>query len=302
MRLEEHVNLLSQKWRKEYSSRVMKIGLSLGITCPNRLSGGCIFCLPASFTDEINDTKKLNLTEQIDKLLPKIEHNTKADKFIAYLQDETSTACDLDYLDKSLAILENSNIFKEIIISTRPDYLDEEVIKVLKNRDLPITIEIGMQTVHDASLNFLRRNHSQEDTVKALNLCAKYDIPVGVHLILGIPDETEAMVLQTINFVNETEIIKDVKIHNLVVYQGTQLAKIYQNLQLLAYPDYIKLLGVVIGNLKADKTVSRLFTSNLRRDFVALNPFPGLKKTWLRDLWLYLKTNSISQGIQREKD
>ncbi|MFA7057657.1 MAG: radical SAM protein [Candidatus Cloacimonadales bacterium] len=302
MRLEEHVNLLSQKWRKEYNSRVMKIGLSLGITCPNRLFGGCIFCLPASFTDEINDKKKLTLTEQIEQLLPKIEQNTKVNEFIAYLQDETSTACALDYLDKSLAILENSNIFKEIIISTRPDYLDEEVIKVLKNRDLPITIEIGMQTVHDASLNFLRRNHSQEDTVKALNLCAKHNIPVGVHLILGIPGETEAMVLQTINFVNETEIIKDVKIHNLVVYQGTQLAKIYQELQLLTYQDYIKLLGVVIGNLDANKTISRLFTSNLRRDFVAINPFPGLKKTWLRDLWLYLKTNSISQGIYREKD
>lgn len=301
MRLEEHINLLSQKWRKEYNSRVMKLGLSLGVTCPNRLKGGCIFCLPATFTDEINDQSGFTLTEQIELLLPKIESKTKVNKFIAYLQDETSTACDLEYLDESLAILEKSNIFQEIIISTRPDYLDLNVIRVLKKRSLPITIEIGMQTIHDASLNLLQRNHSQDDTIKALSLCSDNNIPVGVHLIVGIPFETEAMVLETINFINKTEIIKDVKIHNLVAYQGTKLAEIYQELQFLSYSEYIKLLAVVIGNLQADKTISRLFTSNLRRDFVALDPFPGFKKLWLRDLWLYLKSNTISQGCYREK-
>lgn len=301
MRLEEHINLLSQKWRKEYNSRVMKLGLSLGVTCPNRLKGGCIFCLPATFTDEINDQSGFTLTEQIELLLPKIESKTKVNKFIAYLQDETSTACDLEYLDESLAILEKSNIFQEIIISTRPDYLDLNVIRVLKKRSLPITIEIGMQTIHDASLNLLQRNHSQDDTIKALELCSDNNIPVGVHLIVGIPFETEAMVLETINFINKTEIIKDVKIHNLVAYQGTKLAEIYQELQFLSYSEYIKLLAVVIGNLQADKTISRLFTSNLRRDFVALDPFPGFKKLWLRDLWLYLKSNTISQGCYREK-
>jgi radical SAM superfamily enzyme len=93
MRLEEHINLLSQSWKKKYSCRVMKIGLSLGLVCPNRQKGGCIFCLPSTFTDMINDNKVLSLAEQIDILLPRIQTKTKTKKFVAYLQDETSTAC-----------------------------------------------------------------------------------------------------------------------------------------------------------------------------------------------------------------
>lgn len=126
MRLEEHINLLSQSWKKRYKCRVMKVGLSLGLTCPNRLNGGCIFCLPTTFTDEINDLKALTLLEQIAYLLPKIKTKTKTNKFIAYFQDETSTACNPKYLKESLAIIEKSNIFEEVIISTRPDYLNHE--------------------------------------------------------------------------------------------------------------------------------------------------------------------------------
>ncbi len=296
MRLEEHINLLSQSWKKRYKCRVMKIGLSLGLTCPNRKFGGCIFCLPSTFIDQINDNKTLSLTEQIDFLLPKISKKTNTHKFIAYLQDETSTACSLDFFQESLAIIEKSNIFEEVIISTRPDFIDQDILTVIKNFKLKITVEIGMQTVHETSLNFLNRNHTHCDTIDALRLCEKFNIPTGVHIILGIPNETEKMMLETIDFINNNENIKDVKIHNLVVYKYSKLADIYQNYNFLSYLDYLELLSKVIGYLKPEKTVSRLFTSNLRRDLIALNSFAGFKQIWLKDLWILLKKNSISQG------
>lgn len=296
MRLEDNLNLLSQNWKIKYNCRVMKIGLSLGITCPNRLKNGCIFCLPATFTDEIMDSKTSSLQEQIDLLVPQVRQNTKAKKFIAYLQDETSTACDLDFLKESLAIIENCNIFEEVIISTRPDYIDEDILKVLKSVKLPLTIEIGMQTIHDCSLSFLNRNHTQHDSEKALRLCECFGIPNGVHLILGIPHESETMIKETINFVNNNSNIKDVKIHNLVVYKNTKLADIYQNYTFLTYQEYLEQLVNVISNLNPNKTISRLFTSNFRRDSVAINSFPGFKQNWLNELWLILKKRSIFQG------
>ena len=74
---------------------------------------------------------------------------------------------------------------------------------------MPVTIELGMQTIHDKSLLFLNRNHNHQDTLNALEMCAEYNIPTGVHLIIGIPEETESMVLETINFVNKQRNIKD---------------------------------------------------------------------------------------------
>jgi len=296
MRLEEHLNLLSQSLKKKYKNRVMKVGLSLGITCPNRLNGGCIFCLPTTFTDAINDNQTTSLTEQIALLLPKIMAKTNTNKFIAYLQDETSTACCPNYLKESLAIIENSNIFEEVIISTRPDYINRDILTAIKSAKLPVTIEIGMQTIHDVSLSWLNRNHTHQETLDALALCEDFQIPTGVHLILGIPGETETMMIQTINFVNNQQNVKDVKIHNLVIYQKTKLAEIYNNYKFLSYPEYIELLTKIIGNLHPEKTISRLFTTNLRQSSLAINPFPGIKQIWLKDLWLALRRKSISQG------
>ncbi len=274
----------------------MKIGLSLGITCPNRNNGGCVFCLPSTFTDVVNDNNKLSLTDQISQLIPKISSKTKTNKFIAYLQDETSTACSPNFLKDSLAIIEKSNIFEEVIISTRPDYLNIDILIAIKSAKLPVTIEIGMQSCHDSSLLFLNRNHTHQDTKNALKLCQDFDIPTGVHLILGIPGETKSMILETINFVNNEINIKDVKLHNLVIYQNTPLAKIYQNYNFLSYPKYIELLASVIGNLQPEKTISRLFTTNLRQDSLAINSFPGIKQIWLKELWIYLKDKQIYQG------
>lgn len=301
MRLEEHINLLSQSWKKKYKCKVMKVGLSLGLTCPNRASGGCIFCLPRTFTDKINDDKLKTLPEQISSLLPKIQANTQAKKFIAYLQDETSTACTSNFLKDSLVLIKNSNIFEEVIISTRPDYIHKDILLAIKSVDIPVTIELGMQTIHESSLKFLNRSHSHQDTMLALQLCQELEIPLGVHLIIGIPNESEKMILETVDFVNNFPIITDVKIHNLVIFQATKLAQIYKMYKFLNYEEYLNLLAKVVGNISEEKTISRLFTSNLRKDLIAINPFPGIKQIWLKDFWLILKKQKIKQGSLLKK-
>jgi radical SAM superfamily enzyme len=127
-------------------------------------------------------------------------------------------------------------------------------------------------------------------------LCEDFKIPTGVHLIMGIPNESIASIMETINFVNNQKNIRDVKIHNLVVYKNSKLADIYQDFNFLTYSEYLLLLAKAIGHLSPEKSVSRLFTSNLRRDSVAISAFPGFKQIWLKELWLLLKKRSIFQG------
>lgn len=300
MRIEEHVNLLSQHWKRKYGSRVMKVGLSLGLTCPNRAKGGCIFCKQDTFTDRDNSEHRLTLVEQIEKLSLKISSKTKVNKFVAYFQDETSTACSLDYLDKAITIVEESGIFESLIISTRPDYVNSEILTVIKSHRIETTLELGMQTISDKSLKFLNRNHTFSETEKAINLCKNFQIMVGVHLIIGIPGEDINSLKSTISYINGCNIITDVKFHNLVVYKGTRLAELYPDLKMLSYHNYLSTLSSVISWLREDITVSRLFTSNLQKDSQSLNCFPGNKHLWLKDLWLLLKEQGIKQGINSD--
>ena len=293
MRIEEHVNLLSQNWKRQYGCKVMKVGLSIGVVCPNRANGGCIFCISNTFTSQAHS---LNIEEQINSLLPKIQQGTDARKFVAYFQDETSTAGDFDYNINCFKTACESNKFVEIIISTRPDYVTEEYLSFLSQLPIPVTIELGMQTIHDRSLLFLNRNHTHADTIKAIELCKRYKINVGIHLIVGIPYESFEEMKETIRFVNSHDIIKDVKFHNLVVYKESPIANMVNEDDLMPYSRYIETLGSLLNELKSSITVSRLFTSNILKDGSSLYPFPQYKRRWLFNLWNYLKKKDIFQG------
>ncbi len=297
MRIENHVNLLSQKWKQEYGCKVIKICLSMGIECPNRRNGGCIFCQPLSFIKDNPVENKIPLKLQIESALDySKKHNHQDVKYIAYFQDETSTATSIDNLKATIDTILEYNCFEEIIFSTRPDYINDQIIRLFAEFKIKISIELGIQTIHEKSLSLLNRNHTHIDTINALDICSKYKIPVGVHLIIGIPNEKLAQILETIDFVNNTTVIKDIKFHNLVIYKGTKLASLADSFDFMTYDEYINTLGQVISHLDTSKTVSRLFTSNVNKSNLAINPFPKYKTSWLKDLWILLKNKNIIQG------
>ncbi len=290
-------NSYSTYLKNKYGKRVFRVGLSTGLPCPNRINHqGCSFCLSETFTDA-SIQKKLSLKAQLDSIIPKIRQDCGDVDLIAYFQDNTSTYGDLNYLKTIFQEALSYTDFKEIIISTRPDYLNQEVVEMLLTLQLPITIEVGIQSMNQSSLDFLTRNHTIGDNQEAIALLSNYPVDIGVHLILGIPGETTASIQNTLDFINHEEKIKFVKLHNLIIFEGTALAEKCKSSDFKTYDmeEYFALLGYALTNLHKDKIITRLFTSNLSRNGKALNPFPRDKRFWMNEFYRYCLKNNIKQ-------
>ncbi len=279
--------------KEKYHKKVFKIGLSMGEICHHRKNnGGCIFCLPETFTDNI---KSKSISEQIDYLLPKMKKHS--DIFIAYFQDETSFDLDFEIFKTKIKSVLNYDEIKEITISTRPDVLKIKHLDFLSELNFDVNIEIGVQTVNDESLRFLNRGHTFSDIKNAINILKNYDFRIGTHLILGIPNETFEDNLNTINYLNSQN-IDEIKIHNLVAYKGTKLGKMISNseVELLNFDGYLGLLAKIIPYIKSEIVISRLFTSNVNRTGTAIKSFPGYKKDWMNKLVHLMNEKDIFQG------
>jgi len=229
-------------------------------------------------------------------MIEKLQSKVKAGGFIAYFQDGTSFYGDKEYLLEMFKEADEHPKVLELIISTRPDYVDDEFMEMLSVLKKPLTIEIGVQSVHDKSLDYLNRGHGQNDNQRAIDTLVKYNVKIGVHIILGIPNERLEDVLRTAEWINENKVINDVKVHHLAVFKGTKQL-IVDSGQLIDLESYIKVLGFFVRNLRKDLTISRLFTSNLNRHQTMLNDFPGVKRMWMNRFEEYMNEHDIIQGL-----
>ncbi|MCF7859397.1 MAG: TIGR01212 family radical SAM protein [Candidatus Cloacimonetes bacterium] len=298
--MEYRIFTYSTYLKNKFGKRVFRVGLSTGIPCPHRtMTGGCIFCNAETFTGEYQAFGN-SVRVQLDEAIPRIKDSCGDVALMAYFQDETSTAGSIDLLEKKFKQALSHPEIIGIIVSTRPDYISQAVIELLNSFNVPLTIEIGLQSIHNRSLEFLRRNHTFEEVDKAIELCGRAGLNVGVHLIIGIPGETFENMRQTIKYITSNQYIKQVKFHNLVVYRNTELAKLALdgNLDLLTIPNYIEILANLLPDLRGDVVVSRLFTSNIRHSQIALGEFPGNKTKWMNNLRKYIYKNGIIQGSE----
>ncbi len=298
--LEKRIYTYSTYLEKKFERKVFRVGLSTGIKCPNRTeNGGCIFCNPETFTGEYQ-SQNLSIEKQLDDAIPRIKKSCGDVGLLAYFQDETSTAGDVEFLRGKFSQALSHPEILGLIVSTRPDFVDSEIVEILLSFKVPVTIEIGMQSVHDKSLDFLNRNHNFLQTQKAIELCGKAGLDVGVHLIIGIPNESFDDMLQTIKYVSSNDFIKQVKFHNLVVYKNTKLAEM-KNIHLLSIDEYIDILSELIPFLRGDIVISRLFTSNIRKSQIAVGNYEGSKPEWLNKLRLKLIEKKYYQGCKTDK-
>ncbi len=294
MRLEERVNTFGTYLKNKYGSRTFRIGLSTGYPCPHRSkNGGCIFCLPDTYTDITGS--KPSLSEQIAVMKEKVSNGSSSLKYLAYFHHETSTSGDIAVLKQLFneALLHSGVV--GLALSTRPDFINSEILKILEELNKEVFVEIGMQSVHHKSLAFLQRGHTFGETKQAIELCADYGFNLGVHLIVGIPGETMEDMLETVAYINSNKHINYVKLHNLVAYKGTALAE-HKDISLLNLDEYIQIIGVIISHFRQDLVIDRFFTSNVNRTGLALNPFPGNKRVWTNRLLNYFNEHDILQG------
>lgn len=296
-RLEYRIFTYSTFLQNKFGEKVFRVGLSTGITCPHRKNnGGCIFCNPNSFTGKYQ-SQDLSIKQQLEKAIPKIKKSCGDVKLLAYFQDETSTYGRIDFLRRKYKqALEDPRI-EGLVVSTRPDYINEEIVELLSSYKVPVTIEIGMQSKHNKSLEILDRGHSFEQVEESIQLCGKAGLTIGVHLIMGIPNETYADMLQTIKWISSNKFIDQVKFHNLVVYKNTKLANMKDK---PSYPikTHIQNLSKLLPHLRGDICISRLFTSNILNSDLTLNKFTGNKTKWMNELRKLIYKDDIVQGSE----
>ncbi len=260
------INTFSKYYRNKYGGSVGKIPLHTGHICPNRKNGGCIYCRPSSFTPLYLD-KNDSLSQQL-KRGKKIHASRKFKFFLGYFQQETATAQPLYKLKSLFSQVLAEKDCAGLIISTRPDYLEDELLDWLQSKSEELgkefLMELGLQSIHESSLNYLNRNHSYDDFITAVKrIQSRQGLQVGVHLIMGIPGESQLDMLNSVKTVCQLE-VDALKLHHLQVIRDTTLHQLHKDnpVSLFTMEVYLDLLCEILPDIPQEIVIHRLWSSS----------------------------------------
>lgn len=256
---------LNYYYRKKFDSKVAKISLNGGFTCPNRdgtiSSDGCIFC-SASGSGEFGGDPAKPLIDQFNDVKQVMDKKWPNLLYIVYFQANTNTYKPLKELKNlySEAIHLNKNIVA-LDIATRPDCLSNETLDYLEslNKVIPVTIELGLQSSSNKTAKTINRGYELDTFEDALHKLRSRNIEVVVHVINGLPCETKTMMLDTVKYLSHQD-IQGVKLHSLFVLKGTKLAEYYCKgmINLLSMEEYVDIVCEELAYLRQDIVVHRI--------------------------------------------
>ena len=298
---EKRYHSLDFHLRSRFGEKVCRIALNGGMTCPNRDghigTGGCIFC-SAEGSGDFAGKPTLTIRQQLDSGKKELLSKRPVTSYIAYFQAFTNTYAPVGYLESIFTEAIDDPDVKVLSIATRPDCLDDDVIALLGklNQIKPVWVELGLQTIHPETTRFIRRGYNMEVFDHAVKRLRGAGVEVIVHIILYLPGETEDMMLQTIDYLNHSD-IQGIKLQLLHVLEGTDLAGIYRQKPFYV-PDmetYICMLGRCISHLRPDIVIHRL-TGDGPKDLLIAPLWTSAKRTVLNRFHQYLKENDIWQG------
>lgn len=296
----ERYNSFNSYLRKKYGYKVYKLSLNIGATCPNRDGtkgiGGCIFCHGGSGAFAPNSN--IDIENQIELAKQKVISKTKDNKFIVYFQAYSNTYAPIDYLRDNFYKAINHDDIVALSIATRPDCLPNDVIKLLSdlNKIKPVTVELGLQTIHEKTAILINRGYELQEFDKAVEILKKEGIEVVVHIILGLPFETTNDVLMTIKHLNELK-IDGIKLQLLHVLKDTKLCEMYENgdFETMALDEYIDLLCLCVENLSPNTVIHRL-TGDAPKALLVSPKWSADKKKVLNTIKKEFDLRNIIQG------
>ena len=293
---------LNEYYREIFGKKTAKISLDGGFTCPNRDGTcgerGCLFC-SAGGSGDFAENAALSITEQVEKGKNQTSDKWKDPAYVAYFQAFTNTYAPVEELRQKYEEALSCEGVEGISIATRSDCLPEDVLELLSelNQKTRLWVELGLQTSDEDSARFIRRGYPLSVFEKAVHDLAERDIPVIVHVILGLPNETRETVLKTIDCINRLP-VQGIKLQLLHVLSDSDLAEIYENggYTPLTKEEYISLVGDCIAHLREDIVIHRLTGDGDKNTLLA--PLWSLRKRdVLNSLHKYLKDNNIRQGM-----
>lgn len=267
------MKFLSEHYREKFGCKVYKLSLDGGFTCPNRDgtlgSRGCIFC---SGSAEFAEGGPDPIRQQLERAKARVAAKNKGGKYIAYFQAFTNTYAPVERLQ---ALYEAAIAPEEVVglsIGTRPDCLGDDILDLLSriNRRKPVCVELGLQTIHPETVRYIRRGYETAQYVDAAARLKAAGIEVVTHIILGLPGETEEMMLSTTQAAVDAG-TDGIKFHLLHVLKGTDLEQEYRQgrFRCLSLEEYGCLLKKCVALLPDTVVIHRITGDGDKRTLVA---------------------------------
>lgn len=284
---------LNNYLKERFGEKVYKIALNGGFTCPNRDgtidTRGCIFCSKGGSGD-FAESPDLTITEQIENGKKRLEKKIKNGKYIAYFQAFTNTYAPVERLRKIYEEAINSPDIVALSIGTRPDCLGDDVLALLDelNKIKPIFVELGLQTINEDTAKYIRRGYTLEVYDKAVADLHKIGINVVTHIILGLPNESKEVMLNSVKYA--CKVTDGIKLQLLHILKGTDLAKDYEQgkFEVLTLEQYTEIIKECVQIIPENVVIHRLTGDGAKKDLIA-SLWSADKKTVL---------NTINQALK----
>lgn len=291
---------LNEYLKSTFDEKVYKISLNGGMTCPNRDgtidTRGCIFCSRGG-SGEFAASAILDIKNQIEQAKQRIKAKTDCRKFIAYFQPFTNTYASVEYLEKIFTQAIEGDEIVALSIATRPDCLGDDVLALLDrlNRIKPVWVELGLQTIHKQSSDYIRRGYELEVYDTAVRNLHSIGINVITHIILGLPNESKEMMLETVKYVGERT--DGVKLQLLHILKDTDLLDDYNagKFKALTIEEYIDILCDCIEILPQNVVIHRI-TGDGDKKLLVAPLWSADKKNVLNSINRIFSQRNITQG------
>lgn len=298
---EKRYNSLDYYIKETFHEKLYKLSLNAGCTCPNRDgtcgTRGCIFCSRGGSGDFAADVS-LSIPEQLRVEKEKKKSKYSGHSYIAYFQAYTNTYGPLEVLEKAFTQALADPEVKVLSIATRPDCLSAEILDLLERLSLikPVWIELGLQTIHESTAEFIRRGYPLPVFEEALKKLRALGLSVIVHTILYLPGESEADMLETIEYLNRQD-IQGIKLQLLHVLKDTDLYDYYLEhpFFLPTMEEYLEFLGTCLCCLRPDIVIHRL-TGDGPKSLLVSPLWTGNKRLVLNQMGKHFKERDIWQG------
>ena len=264
----------SDHCRDKFGCKVYKLSIDAGFTCPNRDgtcgTGGCIFCSGRGSGDFAESGN--SVTGQLERAKKRVETKNRGGKYIAYFQAFTNTYAPVEKLRKLYLEAIAPEEVVGLAIGTRPDCLGGEVIDLLKqiNAIKPVSVELGLQTIHEHSVSFIRRCYVNQVYFDAVRRLKEAGLEVVTHIILGLPGESPQLAAETTAAAVKAG-TDGVKFHLLHVLRGTDLAALYEKgeFSCLSMEEYLLWLKACLAEVPPQVVVHRITGDGAKKDLLA---------------------------------
>lgn len=287
--------------QEEFGEKLYKLSLETGCTCPNRDGtlgrDGCIFC-SAGGSGEFAEAADTDINVQIERAKHRVAGKFKGEHYIAYFQSYTNTYGDLKKLRNIFFTAAENSSIRAVSIATRPDCLPPEMLEMLKDlrERIPVFVELGLQTIHESTAQRIRQGYSLPVYDRAVQDLHAIGISVVTHVILGLPFETRAQMLETVKHVGKIG-SDGIKLQLLHVLRGTDLEKMYRqgDFQTLSKEAYIDILCDCIEVLPPTTVIHRL-TGDAPKALLVAPAWSANKKDVLNSIQKAFRERNIQQG------